>query len=348
MSPSIDSEFSQPRRRANLSIDQLADHLGYSARTVYRWERGEIVPRTVALRYLRSFVDRTRSTKSEHPTFRFVDLFAGIGGLRRGFEPLGGTCVYTSEWNRFAKITYLANYDCEHAIAGDITKVDVDEIPEHDVLLAGFPCQPFSIAGVSKKNALNKPHGFRCPADWLPPALLPRRPGRVPAGLPAVRLRRPVLASPGPLDRLARPAPPAAGAAGAASSLPTASLGAREMPGVEGPGAEPAPAGRGMAAGPRNSARAGGDLCQRRAQVHLLPGLELALPGTDLGARSVGPGACQDAQGSLRVSAEARLASGPARTPTPCALALNAGLPSLASADPLRPGTRMLTARLHS
>ena len=162
VSASIDSKFSQLRRRANLSIDQLADHLGYSARTVYRWERGESVPRTVALRYLRSVVDRTRSTKPEHPTFRFVDLFAGIGGLRRGFEPLGGTCVYTSEWNRFAKITYLANYDCEHAIAGDITKVDVDKIPEHDVLLAGFPCQPFSIAGVSKKNALNRPHGFRC------------------------------------------------------------------------------------------------------------------------------------------------------------------------------------------
>ena len=162
VSVSNDSEFSHLRRRANLSIDQLADHLGYSARTVYRWERGEGVPRTVALRYLRSVVDRARSTKPEHPTFRFVDLFAGIGGLRRGFEPLGGTCVYTSEWNRFAKITYLANYDCEHAIAGDVTKVDVDEIPEHDLLLAGFPCQPFSIAGVSKKNALNRPHGFRC------------------------------------------------------------------------------------------------------------------------------------------------------------------------------------------
>ena len=162
MSASIDSEFSRLRRRANLSIDQLADHLGYSPRTVYRWERGESLPRTVALRYLRSVVDRTRSTKREHPRFRFVDLFAGIGGLRRGFERLGGTCVYTSEWNRFAKITYLANYDCEHAIAGDITKVDVDEIPEHDMLLAGFPCQPFSIAGVSKKNALNRPHGFRC------------------------------------------------------------------------------------------------------------------------------------------------------------------------------------------
>ena len=97
--------------------------------------------------------------------FRFIDLFAGIGGLRRGFDSLGGKCVYTSEWNRFAQLTYAANYDCDHEIAGDITQVEVGDIPEHDVLLAGFPCQPFSIAGVSKKNALKKPHGFRCKAQ---------------------------------------------------------------------------------------------------------------------------------------------------------------------------------------
>lgn len=99
--------------------------------------------------------------------FRFVDLFAGIGGMRRGFEVVGGQCVFTSEWNKFACQTYQANYRLasDHALAGDITQVHADDVPPHDVLLAGFPCQPFSIAGVSKKNALGKQHGFRCEAQ---------------------------------------------------------------------------------------------------------------------------------------------------------------------------------------
>ena len=99
------------------------------------------------------------------PPFTFIDLFAGIGGMRKAFEPLGGSCVFTSEWNRFAQQTYRANYVCEHEIHGDITEVATGEIPPHDLLLAGFPCQPFSIAGVSKKNALRRPHGFRCEAQ---------------------------------------------------------------------------------------------------------------------------------------------------------------------------------------
>jgi len=93
--------------------------------------------------------------------FTFIDLFAGIGGLRRGFESIGGQCVFTSEWDRFSQQTYAANFpDDDHEINGDITKVEVADIPAHDVLLAGFPCQPFSIAGVSKKNALGRAHGF--------------------------------------------------------------------------------------------------------------------------------------------------------------------------------------------
>lgn len=95
-------------------------------------------------------------------SFKFIDLFAGIGGLRRGFESVGGTCVFTSEWNPYSQRTYRANFPDDHEIAGDITKVNAGDIPLHDVLLAGFPCQPFSIAGVSKKNALGRPHGFRC------------------------------------------------------------------------------------------------------------------------------------------------------------------------------------------
>ena len=100
--------------------------------------------------------------------FRFIDLFAGIGGMRRGFEAVGGQCIFSSEWNGFARRTYFANHPQvldDHAFAGDIRQVRDREVPSHDVLLAGFPCQPFSIAGVSKKNALGKRHGFRCEAQ---------------------------------------------------------------------------------------------------------------------------------------------------------------------------------------
>jgi len=99
--------------------------------------------------------------------FRFIDLFAGIGGLRQGFERLGGRCVFTSEWNKLATKTYKANFvdTADHIFARDITQVEAPDIPEHELLLAGFPCQPFSIAGVSKKNALGREHGFKCEAQ---------------------------------------------------------------------------------------------------------------------------------------------------------------------------------------
>lgn len=118
---------------------------------------------------------------AHHPdyAFRFIDLFAGIGGIRSGFEAIGGQCVFTSEWNKHAVRTYKANWYCDeqqHRFNQDIRDVtlsgdaQVDEeqayqhirqqVPDHDVLLAGFPCQPFSLAGVSKKNALGRKHGF--------------------------------------------------------------------------------------------------------------------------------------------------------------------------------------------
>ena len=91
-------------------------------------------------------------------TFTFIDLFAGIGGTRLAFEKAGGCCVYSNEWNTFCQQTYLANFG--ETPDGDITKVDAASIPDHDILVAGFPCQPFSIAGVSKKNSLGRATGF--------------------------------------------------------------------------------------------------------------------------------------------------------------------------------------------
>ena len=120
---------------------------------------------------------------AHHPdyAFRFVDLFAGIGGIRSGFEAIGGQCVFTSEWNKHAVRTYRANWYCDpdaHQFNEDLRSVTLSHrgevsdaeaaahirrvMPRHDVLLAGFPCQPFSLAGVSKKNALGRAHGFAC------------------------------------------------------------------------------------------------------------------------------------------------------------------------------------------
>ena len=95
---------------------------------------------------------------SEKTSFKFIDLFAGIGGFRIAFQELNGKCVYSSEWNKYAKKTYDANFG--EVPFGDITKTDEKKIPDHDILVGGFPCQPFSIAGVSKKNSLGKKHGF--------------------------------------------------------------------------------------------------------------------------------------------------------------------------------------------
>nr|WP_284706754.1 DNA (cytosine-5-)-methyltransferase [Neorhizobium tomejilense] len=92
--------------------------------------------------------------------FTFIDLFAGIGGMRLAFDSVGGRCVFTSEWNKFAQQTYEINHRDNRPVEGDITKVHADDVPDHDVLVAGFPCQPFSIAGVSKKNSLGRKHGF--------------------------------------------------------------------------------------------------------------------------------------------------------------------------------------------
>jgi DNA (cytosine-5)-methyltransferase 1 len=90
--------------------------------------------------------------------FRFIDLFCGIGGFRIAFERAGGKCVFSSDWNEHARITYQANFGEEPH--GDIHSVAVADIPTHDILCGGFPCQPFSLAGVSKKLSLGRKHGF--------------------------------------------------------------------------------------------------------------------------------------------------------------------------------------------
>lgn len=150
--------------------------------TINRWLNGKASPRlshhefTALVKLLPE-----PAPSALKPEFDFIDLFAGIGGIRRGFEAAGGRCVFTSEWNAQAVRTYKANHYSDpdyHSFNDDIRKVTLSErddvsedevdknidriIPDHDVLLAGFPCQPFSLAGVSKKNALGKEHGFAC------------------------------------------------------------------------------------------------------------------------------------------------------------------------------------------
>lgn len=151
--------------RAIYSQSDLADILGVDVRTIRRWEVRENEPPPYLSDAIRQRILPLISapTNKDYP-FTFIDLFAGIGGIRMGFENFGGHCVFTSEWNTFSQKTYLANFPADetHMFAGDITQVDEADVPDHDVLLAGFPCQPFSIAGVSKKNALGRPHGFEC------------------------------------------------------------------------------------------------------------------------------------------------------------------------------------------
>jgi DNA (cytosine-5)-methyltransferase 1 len=155
------TEFSSLRQRAGLSVPEAAERLGYNERQIYRLESGDVKARKVVLDRLRELIPA--NDEDDDAAFTFIDLFAGIGGMRLGFESAGGRCVFTSEWNAWSQKTYRANFPSDdHEIAGDITQIDEKQIPSHDVLVAGFPCQPFSIAGVSKKNALNRPHGFDC------------------------------------------------------------------------------------------------------------------------------------------------------------------------------------------
>lgn len=153
--------------RQRFTQRELAEKLKVATKTVARWERGETHCPPFLEPALREILRNFHETNTQNMTrrdrwFTFIDLFAGIGGIRLGFESVGGECVFTSEWDNWSKKTYLENFGEGHQFVGDIVPYPAEAIPDHDVLLAGFPCQPFSIAGVSKKNALGRPHGFEC------------------------------------------------------------------------------------------------------------------------------------------------------------------------------------------
>lgn len=147
--------------RTIYSVEQIASRLGVSPKTVERWSQGTSSCRSGYLPALRELLDPPFAHELSTGRFRTIDLFAGIGGIRAAFAQHGGECVFTSEWNTFAQKTYRANYADGEPLVGDIVPYPASQIPDHDVLLAGFPCQPFSIAGVSKKNSLGRAHGFK-------------------------------------------------------------------------------------------------------------------------------------------------------------------------------------------
>lgn len=151
------------KARSLFTQREIAEHVGKDTKTIRRWEKGVTPCPAMLVPALRDLLQApaTGRQSGEH-SFRLIDLFAGIGGIRMGFEAHGGECVFTSEWNDFSKKTYIENFGNQHPFVGDIVPYPAEQIPDHDVLLAGFPCQPFSIAGVSKKNSLGRPHGFEC------------------------------------------------------------------------------------------------------------------------------------------------------------------------------------------
>lgn len=140
--------------------DQIAEDVGVNASTVRRWLKGDCKPKDYIIPQLKQMLDEVVPHKEELQSFKFIDLFAGIGGMRKSFDLAGGKCVFTSEWDTYAQRTYSVNFPSDEPIAGDITNINEYSIPDHEILLAGFPCQPFSIAGVSKKNSLGRSHGF--------------------------------------------------------------------------------------------------------------------------------------------------------------------------------------------
>ena len=142
------------KKRLTLGLNQkdFADALGlgkFGDRTLRRWENNETTPSRDYYEKIMNFATcAPYHNANKRHSFTFIDLFAGIGGIRIPFQELGGLCVFSSEWDSFAQKTYRINFD--ETPSGDITKIDAKSIPNFDVLLAGFPCQPFSQAGLKK------------------------------------------------------------------------------------------------------------------------------------------------------------------------------------------------------
>lgn len=153
----------EKREELNLTQREFAHllKLGRNGeRTIRRWENGETEPAEIYVYYVQKLKPEIPFAQDEitKTDFTFIDLFAGIGGMHLAYSGAGGRCVYANEWDKFCQIQYKTNFGI--VPEGDITQVVAKDIPDHDVLLAGFPCQPFSIAGVSKKKSLGRETGF--------------------------------------------------------------------------------------------------------------------------------------------------------------------------------------------
>ena len=139
-------------------IHQRMEENMYEALAKYAEDNGMSVQDSISQAVAQMLNKQAQAAVPPDAGFTFIDLFAGIGGMRIAYESAGGHCVYSNEWNKYSQQTYFANFGEQPE--GDITKVDAASIPDHDILVAGFPCQPFSIAGVSKKNSLGRATGF--------------------------------------------------------------------------------------------------------------------------------------------------------------------------------------------
>lgn len=156
-------EMKDFRNLYGLSHDDIAKRLDIKKSQVKKIEEGvEEIPEwySLAMAGMKSQLNEKREEhiKNASGDFTFIDLFAGIGGIRYAFEKAGGTCLFSSEWDPYPAKMYEDNFG--EKPAGDITKIHEKDIPAHDILVGGFPCQPFSIAGVSKKGSMGKKHGF--------------------------------------------------------------------------------------------------------------------------------------------------------------------------------------------